>query len=155
MLNAKRRAFCEEYVICLNGTQAAIAAGYEEATAGQEASRLLKDVRVRSYIAELQGQKRKLQEIRAEDILEELHEIAFDDKNPMKDRLRALEMLAKHKALLTEKIEVKVDDGLSERLKRMREKSSPAGKTTFDRTISAGYLADNPTTASYDKPERT
>ena len=155
MLNAKRRAFCEEYVICLNGTQAAIAAGYEEKSAAQEASRLLRDVKVRSYIGELQGAKRKIQEIRADDILEELHDIAFDTENPMKDRLRALEMLAKHKALLTEKIEVKVDDGLSERLKRMREKSSSAGKTVFDKTISGGYLDDNPTVRSYDKPERT
>lgn len=121
MLSARRRAFCEEYVVDLNGTQAAIRAGYEEASAGQEASRLLKNVKVRNFIAELQGKKRKLIEIKAEDIIEELHDIAFDEDNAMKDRLKALDLLARHKGLLTEKVEVSLDEGLAQRLSRLRK----------------------------------
>lgn len=39
------------------------------------------------------------------------------------DKMRAVEMLAKHKALLTDKVEVKMDENLSARLARMRSRS--------------------------------
>lgn len=43
MLNPKQKAFCREYALHYNGTQAAIKAGYSEKTAAVQASRLLKN----------------------------------------------------------------------------------------------------------------
>lgn len=49
-LNPKQQRFCEEYLISLNATQAAVKAGYSEKTAGSQGSRLLKDISIREYI---------------------------------------------------------------------------------------------------------
>lgn len=51
-LSLKQRAFAEHYLRLWNGTQAAIAAEYSERTAAQQASRLLKNVKVQAYIEE-------------------------------------------------------------------------------------------------------
>ena len=54
--------FIKEYILtgCNNGTQAAINAGYSEKTADQQASRLLKNVKVRTAIKELKKEDLKL-----------------------------------------------------------------------------------------------
>ena len=46
-LGPKIGRFVDEYQVDLNGTQAAIRAGYSERTAAQQASRLLRNVKVR------------------------------------------------------------------------------------------------------------
>ena len=50
-LNPKQQRFVEEYLVDLNGTQAAIRAGYSAHTANEQAARLLANVSVRSAIA--------------------------------------------------------------------------------------------------------
>lgn len=52
-ITEKQKRFCEEYVVDLNGKQAAIRAGYSEKTAKETASRLLTYVNVTEYIIEL------------------------------------------------------------------------------------------------------
>lgn len=49
-LNAKQLQFIEEYLIDLNATQAAIRAGYSEATAGQQGFDLLKHPQIEPLI---------------------------------------------------------------------------------------------------------
>lgn len=50
---AKQQLFIDEYLVDLNGIQAAILAGYSEKTAGVQASRLLANVNIRARIEEL------------------------------------------------------------------------------------------------------
>ena len=57
--------FVDEYLVDLNGTQAAIRAGYSEKTAAQQASRLLRNVKVQQAIATRQ---KELAEKRAWDV---------------------------------------------------------------------------------------
>lgn len=49
VLTDQQRLFVREYMIDLNGTQAAIRAGYAEKTAASRASRLLRDSKIRRY----------------------------------------------------------------------------------------------------------
>jgi len=49
-LTDQRRKFCDEYLKCLNGTKAAIAAGYSENSATVQASQMLIDEEVVKYI---------------------------------------------------------------------------------------------------------
>lgn len=49
-LTAKQKMFCDEYLIDLNATQAAIRAGYSPKTAYSQGQRLLKNVEVQEYI---------------------------------------------------------------------------------------------------------
>lgn len=53
-LTPKQIRFCEEYLIDLNGTQAAIRAGYSKKTANEQASRLLVNVNIQAFIKEKQ-----------------------------------------------------------------------------------------------------
>lgn len=49
-LNKRQKKFCEEYLIDLNATQAALRAGYSPKTAYSSGQRLLKDVEISNYI---------------------------------------------------------------------------------------------------------
>lgn len=55
-LTDKQERFCQEYLIDLNGTQAAIRAGYSENSAKEEASRQLTKANVQERIKVLQEQ---------------------------------------------------------------------------------------------------
>lgn len=56
-LSEKQKRFCDEYLIDLNATQAAIRAGYSQGTASEQSSRLLTNVKIQNYIAERMAQK--------------------------------------------------------------------------------------------------
>lgn len=56
-LNDKREMFCREYLIDLNGTQAAIRAGYSAKTANAAAGRLLSNVSIQARISELKQER--------------------------------------------------------------------------------------------------
>lgn len=78
-LNEKQKRFCKEYVIDLNGKQAAIRAGYAEKSAEVKASQLLRLVKVQEYVAKLQGKITNKLEITAERVLQEYAKIGFAD----------------------------------------------------------------------------
>jgi phage terminase small subunit len=58
-LTDKQELFCQEYIIDLNATKAAQRAGYSRKTAYSEGSRLLKNVEIRTRIAELMDERSK------------------------------------------------------------------------------------------------
>lgn len=76
-LTDKQKAFCEEYLIDLNATQAAIRAGYSEKTADVQGPRLLGNVRVRNEIGRLKDARSKRTQITADRVLEELALIGY------------------------------------------------------------------------------
>lgn len=78
-LTPKQKRFCEEYLIDLNATQAAIRAGYSPKTAEQTASRLLRNVKVQEYIAKRQKELSRSTEITQERVIKELALIAFSN----------------------------------------------------------------------------
>lgn len=75
-LTAKRKRFIEEYMIDLNGTQAAIRAGYAESGASTEAYRLLRDAQIATAIA---GLLRDLAAATPTRLVDELSALAFSD----------------------------------------------------------------------------
>lgn len=166
-LTPRQERFCEEYVVDLNGMQAAIRAGYAVNSANEQASRLLTNANIRDYIEELQTGRRKVREIRADRILDTLETIAYGDvsaffdddgellprkdwpegahllvagiefktvqlgegavehiaKIKLVDRLKALNMLAQHKALLVSRVEITMNDDIAARLERMKREA--------------------------------
>ena len=77
-MNADRyEAFAREYVIDLNATRAALAAGYSERTAGVKGSQLLKTVKCRQLIDKFLSKRAIKTELKAERVIEELQRIAF------------------------------------------------------------------------------
>ena len=124
-MNEKQVRFCEEYIIDHNATQAAIRAGYSPATAKQIGSRLLTKVDVQEKVQEMAEQVTVSAIATAEEVLEHFTKVMrgelFDqvikrdeDGNlqtvdvvaKLSDRNKAAEALAKHYALLVEKVEL-------------------------------------------------
>jgi phage terminase small subunit len=75
-LTDKQKRFCEEYLIDLNGTQAAIRAGYSSKTANEQAARLLANVSVSKHVKELQEKLSDKLQISSEWVLRRFKEIS-------------------------------------------------------------------------------
>ena len=73
----KQKRFCEEYMIDLNATQAAIRAGYSPKTAAAQAARLLTNVKVQLYLSQLQAKQSRRTGVSADRVVRELAKIAF------------------------------------------------------------------------------
>lgn len=58
-LTEQQIQFCEHYLDLNNGTAAAIKAKYSEQTAASQASRLLKNVKIKEYIDSLRTERRE------------------------------------------------------------------------------------------------
>lgn len=64
----KQKKFCVEYLIDLNGTQAAIRAGYSKKTANRIANQLLSKLDIRNYIKDLRAKYFKKEIMTAEEV---------------------------------------------------------------------------------------
>ena len=71
-LEEKQKMFCKEYLVDFNGTQAAIRAGYSKKTANEQASRLLRKVKVRTYLQQLIENRNKRTNITQDDVVADI-----------------------------------------------------------------------------------
>lgn len=78
-MTPKQQRFCDEYLIDLNATQAAIRAGYSEKTAYSAGQRLLKNVEAQAYIEARKQERAERTEITQDMVLKELAIIAFSN----------------------------------------------------------------------------
>ena len=97
-LTEKQKRFCEEYLIDLNATKAALRAGYKNSDVGR---RLVTKSHVSAYIEKLRKDQSKRTEITADTVLGELAKIAAaeDVEITGKEKIKALELLGKHLGL--------------------------------------------------------
>jgi phage terminase small subunit len=77
--NKRYEVFARNYVIDLNASRAAIAAGYSEGRAAATGSELVSNRKVQRIIQELQTQRASKLELRAEKVLEEIARLAFSN----------------------------------------------------------------------------
>lgn len=78
-MTAKQKRFCDEYLIDLNATQAAIRAGYAEKRASEQAYQLLQKTTVQEYIQKRKADRIERTEITQDMVLRELALIAFSN----------------------------------------------------------------------------
>lgn len=90
MLTAKQEAFCREYLIDMNGTQAAIRAGYSKRTANEQAARLLANVSVSSHLKTLMDERAERTQIDADWVLKRLAQDATADVADLYDEFGGL-----------------------------------------------------------------
>lgn len=130
-MTAKQKRFCDEYLIDLNATQAAIRSGYSEKTAYSQGQRMLKNVEVKAYLdeqmAKIQGEKiadatevmeyltrvlrgeSQSEIVVVENIGDFTSEARRIQKAPdEKERLKAAELLGKRYNLFSDKMKVDV-----------------------------------------------
>lgn len=135
-MTLKQQRFCDEYLIDLNATQAAIRSGYSKKTANRIATENLSKPVIREFIAARMAEKEKeliadqdevlkyltkvlrgqseAAEIVVEGVGEGCSEARVMAKPPNeKERLKAAELLGKRYSLFTDKIESDVDMNLT------------------------------------------
>ena len=125
-LTPKQKAFADYYIESLNASEAYSKAGYDvksEATLYSNASRLLRNAKVKSYIEQIMSEKDNERILSQNEVLEFLsdvvkgkiteqvplvlgREFTVIDKEPsVKDRTKAAELIGKRYALFTDRIE--------------------------------------------------
>ena len=135
-MTAKQQRFCDEYLIDLNATQAAIRAGYSKKTANRIGTENLSKLVIKQYIEARMAEKEKNLIADQDEVLRYLTSVLRGEsqstelvvegtgegyseartilKEPSeKDRLKAAELLGKRYGIYTEKIETDVDMELS------------------------------------------
>ena len=75
MLTPRQRRFVDEYLVDLNGTQAAIRAGYSQKTARQIGQKLLTKVDIQQAISAAQVERQKRTELTADEVIRDLREV--------------------------------------------------------------------------------
>ena len=132
-LPEKQQLFVREYMKDLHQTNAAIRANYSEKTAGQQANRLLKNVKIQQAIAELRAERNARINIDVDYVIKTIIETVerCNQASPVTDRhgdtvlgeasdgslkpiykydatnvLKGAELLGKHLGMFTDKVEV-------------------------------------------------
>jgi phage terminase small subunit len=105
-LNSKQRKFIKLYAGGMSGTKAAIAAGYSERSAHSQASRMLKEPKIKSEIDKLLKEEAEKTGFTKEKVIEEIKSIAFAKEGvTANNKLRALEMACKILGMFVEKVD--------------------------------------------------
>ena len=117
----KQERFCEEYMIDLNATQAAIRAGYSPKTANEQGSQLLAKLSIQNRIAQLQAEQSRRTGVSADRVVRELAKIAFVNAADLIDpKTASLKSDASHDDLAAvQSVKVKTfgEDGLEQEVK--------------------------------------
>ena len=128
-LTEKQKKFADYYIELGNATQAAIKAGYSSKYANTNASKLLQNTTIKSYIDERLSQLASERIVSAEEVLEFLSSVMRNEQKEevlkgvgmgeqakthievsAKDRVKAAELLGKRYALFTDKTEMTVTE---------------------------------------------
>lgn len=135
-MTEKQKLFCDEYLIDLNATQAAIRAGYSEKYAHTNVSKLLQNTTIREYIENRIAEKEdkliakqnevlkyltsvmrgesKSEIVVVENIGYYMSEARTMEKAPdEKERLKAAELLGKAHMMFSERIQQDIDMDLN------------------------------------------
>lgn len=124
-MREKQKRFIDEYLLDLNGKQAAIRAGYSPGTAAEQASRLLSKDYIQQAIDDRIEELRTEKTAEAQEILEHLTSVmrgeqkqevlCFTEKGkqkivdidvPAKERLKAAELLGKRYGLFSDNMNI-------------------------------------------------
>lgn len=115
-LTPKQSRFVDEYLIDLNATQAAIRAGYSTKTAEQSGAQLFRNIKIRAVIDAGLAKKQARNEITADYVIGELHDIAKKAKGAFSDdptnssmansALKGFELLGKYLGIFVDRHEI-------------------------------------------------
>lgn len=131
-MTEKQKRFCDEYLIDLNATQAAIRAGYSEKNARNIASENLAKPNIKEYIDARMAEKQDSLIADQDEVLKYLTSVlrgnsqssvlslcgdgcqeVIEKKPDEKERLKAAELLGKRYGLYTDKVEQQLDMDLN------------------------------------------
>lgn len=78
-LNEKQKRFCDEYLVDLNATQAAIRAGYKPKYVNKNVHKILNNTNIQEYLEKRMKDREERTEITQDDVVKEIAAIAFSN----------------------------------------------------------------------------
>lgn len=128
-LTTRQRRFCEEYIIDFNGSAAYVRAGYSPNYADRGAYQLLQNPGIRCYIDHLTRSKEAaITLINPDYVIARVTEI-INSAEKDSDKLRGLELLARHLGMFIERTEITGKDGGPIEHKKMAEDAQEFART--------------------------
>ncbi len=155
-LTAKQERFCQEYVIDLNATQAAVRAGYSAKTANEQGCRLLANVSVKARIAELQHAAAKRNEVTVDTVVGMLLDSYREAKaaNQHGPAVRAAELLGKQFGMFIDRhLMDEVSQIPDEKLAGQIAKRYGDGDLALERRLFRNVLREMPPESFGSRPE--
>ena len=129
LLTVRQRHFSEEYIIDFNGKAAAIRAGYAPSYADRQASQLLKNVGVAYYVHRLsQTKESQIVSVDPDYIIKRITDIISKEGAKDGDKLRGLELLARHLGMFVERTEITGRDGEAIRYQEIENEAAEFAK---------------------------
>lgn len=92
-MTPKQQLFCDNYLISLNATQAAMDAGYSKKTAMKIGSENLQKLEIKKYIDERMNKMSKSSIASLDEVLSKITEIIRDEHSSRKDILKACDLI--------------------------------------------------------------
>lgn len=116
-LTPRQRAFATEYIVDFNATAACIRAGYASAYADRQGYINLRHKGIAFLISHLMASKAaRITSVDADWVIQKVTGIINKEGVRDGDALRALELIARHLGMLTDKQEVKLDATIDSRV---------------------------------------
>lgn len=166
MLTNQQKLFCQEYLkLGMNATQAYMKVYKtckKEETAMANASRLLRNVKVKEYIEELQSKVEEKAIVSIEDIVKELTAIAFTDRTKI-SKMVTKEKQLKKTTLVYKAVDFSDTDTLDNETKKViagyKKTQSGLAVETYDKMkaleLLGKYLGMFTETVKIENPEAT
>lgn len=114
-LTAKMEAFCREYMVDLNATQASIRAGYSKDTAKQMGTENLSKPAIQSRLSELMAERNERNRIDADYVLKRarmMHESCWSNDDA-KNAIAALKLVGDHVGVQAFKQQTEISGGIT------------------------------------------
>lgn len=104
-LPARQERFCQEYLVDLNGTQAAVRAGYSAKSARAQAAQLLANLNVARRVQALQAEAAKRNQVSIDEVVDKLRQAHSEAVGARQfgPAVRALELLGKTLGMFVER----------------------------------------------------
>jgi phage terminase small subunit len=115
----KQKRFCEEYLVDLNATQAAIRAGYSPKSASVTGAKLLTNAKVRARIDAAMAEQSKRTGVNADRVIRELARIAFVNPTDVIDteKMTVLPDATKDDTAAIASVKVKLGDSVEREIR--------------------------------------
>lgn len=114
-LTAKMEAFCNEYIIDLNGTQAAIRAGYSKNSANEIAAENLAKPSIQARLSQLMQERNERNKIDADYVLQRakmMHEVCWSNDDA-KNAIASLKLVGDHIGVQAFKQQTEISGGIT------------------------------------------
>lgn len=139
-LSPRQRAFCEEYLVDLNATQAVLRAGYKTEYPNRIAYQLMENPAVRIAIDSLQVERNRGREVTKDFVLKTIMAVIekAEETRNLSAMLRGSELLARHLGMFIERTEISGPDGEAIKMEQKVQEDVADFKSAIARLAARG-----------------